>query len=371
VDTGEQWFTPEKQALFDLLRDVNAQLGSDDTTAAILSELSIRVRELTEAATEPVPLAAAPSFLAAVLADVEKRAAHFEQTGSTIMGYATGLTRLDDLLGGLEPGRVTILQAAPGTGKTTLANQIAYHVAAHAGAPVLYLSFENDPQDLTLKTLCRLAGVSLSHASKGLIQPEKLGEAARLFQARAGSLYYQAGNAATTIEAIRGTLRMIMRTHPDAGYPLVVIDYLQQLARATTGAGRGEDLFSQVSRVSGHLSSLANDPDIRAHVWAISSMNRESYKNAAAKNGLASGKGSGDIEYDAAHVLALNVDEKNQPPDSNTDCLFLGLVKNRFGPLGGLTLGRDRTTLRIAEVDNRGPNLSTNLGDRVRSNGGR
>jgi len=368
--TAEHLHTAAEEALADLCRDVYARLGVDDP-AAILSELSTAVRELTEAATEPAPLAAAPSFLAAVLADVEKRATHFEETGSTIMGHATGFPRLDGLMGGLEPGRVTILQAAPGTGKTTLSNQLAYDVAAHAGAPVLYISYENAPADLTLKTLCRLAGVSVSHASKGLIQPEKLGEAARLFEARAGSLYYQAGNAATTIEAIRGTLRTIMRTHPDAGYPLVVIDYLQQLARATTGAGRGEDLFSQVSRVSGHLSSLANDPDIRAHVWAISSMNRESYKNAAAKNGLASGKGSGDLEYDAAHVVALNVDETNQPPNSNTDCLSLGLVKNRFGPLGGLTLGRDRTTLRIAEVDHRGPNLSTGLGDRVRSNGGR
>ena len=35
VDTGEQWFTPEKQALYDLLRDVNAQLGGDDTAAQL------------------------------------------------------------------------------------------------------------------------------------------------------------------------------------------------------------------------------------------------------------------------------------------------------------------------------------------------
>jgi len=367
VDTGEQWFTPEKQGLYDLLRDVNAQLGGDDTAAAILSELSTRVRELTEAATEPAPLAAAPSFLAAVLADVEKRAAHFEQTGSTIMGHATGFPRLDDLLGGLEPGRVTILQAAPGTGKTTLANQIAYHVAAHAGAPVLYVSFENAPQDLVLKTLCRLAGVSITQVSKGLIQPEKLAEAARLFQARAGTLCYQPGNGGTTIETIRATLATMRRQHPDVGHPVVFVDYLQQLARAATLGGR-EDIFSAVSRISGQLSTLANETG--AHVWAISSMNRAGYANGA-KAGLASGKGSGDLEFDAAHVLNLNTDEKNQPTDSNTDCLHLALIKNRYGAVGGLTLGRDRTTLRIAEVDTRGPNLSTNLGDRVRSNGGR
>ncbi len=368
MDTGEQWFTPEKQTLYDLLRDVNAQLGGDDTAAAILSELSTRVRELAAAATEPAPLAAAPAFLAAVLADVAKRAAHFEQTGSTIMGHSTGFPRLDDLLGGLEPGRVTILQAAPGTGKTTLSNQIAYNVASH-GAPVLYISFENHPEDLTLKTLCRLAGVSVSQASKGLIQPEKLAEAARTFQARAGTLYYVVGNGSTTMESIRATLRTIMRTHPDAGHPVIFLDYLQRLAKAATGPGRGEDLFSQVTRTSGQLSTLANETG--AHVLAISSMNRESYKNAAAKNGLTSGKGSGDLEYDAAHVLALNVDEKNATPDSNTDCLHLGLIKNRYGAVGGLTLGRDRTTLRIAEVDHRGPNRSTGLGDRVRSNGGR
>ncbi len=342
-----------------------------DDPAAILSDLGTRVRELTDAATDPAPLAAAPSFIADVLADLERRTQHYAQTGSTIVGHATGLNRLDDLLGGLEAGRVTILQAAPGTGKTTLSNQLAYHVAAHSHAPVLYLSFENQPADLTLKTLCRLASVSLSQASKGLVQPVKLAEAAQIFQARAGSLYYQGGNGATTIETIRATLRTIMRAHPNAGHPVVVIDYLQQLARAATGGGRGEDLFSQVSRISGQLSSLAGDPEIQAHVWAISSMNRESYKNAKATNGMASGKGSGDLEYDAAAVLALNVDDTNRATDSNTDCLSLTLVKNRFGPLGGVSLGRDRTTLRIAEIDTRATDLGANLVGRLRENGGR
>ncbi|HEV2121350.1 MAG TPA: DnaB-like helicase C-terminal domain-containing protein [Chloroflexota bacterium] len=106
----EHLFTAAEEALADLCRDAVGRIGVDEPTA-ILSDLRTR-----------------------------GRVAHFERTGSTIMGHATGLSRLDDLLGGLEPGRVTILQAAPGTGKTVLSNQIAYHVAAHAGAPVLYLA---------------------------------------------------------------------------------------------------------------------------------------------------------------------------------------------------------------------------------------
>jgi replicative DNA helicase len=366
MDTGEQLHSAAEQALADLCRDIYDRIGADDS-AALIAELSTRVRELADTAADPMPLEAAPSFIADVLADLERRMQHFEQTGSTIMGHATGLNRLDDLLGGLETGRVTILQAAPGTGKTTLSNQIAYHVAAHSGAPVLYISFENDPIDLTLKTLCRLAGVSLSQASKGLVQPVKLAEAVRLFQARAGSLYYQAGNGATTLESIRATLVTIIRAHPNAGHPVVFIDYLQQLARSAT-LGSREDIFSAVSRISGGLSSLANETG--AHVLAISSMNRESYKNGA-KASMASGKGSGDIEFDAAHVLSLNTDDKNQPPDSNTDLLHLGLVKNRYGALGAVHLGRDRTTLRIAEIDTRATDPGHDLVGRTRENGGR
>jgi replicative DNA helicase len=216
--------------------------------------------------------------------------------------------------------------------------------------------------------LCRLAGVSVSQAAKGLIQPSVLGEAARTFQARGKTLYYVAGNGATTLESIRGTVESIIRRHPEAAHPVVIIDYLQQLARAAAGGGRGEDLFSMISRISGQLSSLAQST--QAHIWAISSMNRAGYANGA-KGGLASGKGSGDIEFDAAHVLTLNADEKNQPPDSNTDRLALSLVKNRYGAMGNISLGRDRTTLRIAQIDTRGPNLSSSMGDRVRSNGGR
>jgi hypothetical protein len=74
---------------------------------------------------------------------------------------------------------------------------------------------------------------------------------------------------------------------------------------------------------------------------------------------------------DAAHVLSLNTDEKNPRPDSNTDLLHLGLVKNRYGVLGSMNLSRDRTTLRIAEIDTRAMDPGHDLVGRIRENGGR
>lgn len=173
-----------KVELFSLVMELFSDRLQNDPPLDVLAYLRGQVERLTAGSMEPAALEPAPSYLADVLADLGARAQHFAETGSTIMGHPTGLTGLVELLGGLEAGRVTILQAAPGTGKTTFTNQIGYHVAAHTSAPVLYVSFENDPRDLTLKTLCRLAGVSVSQAAKGLIQPSVLGEAARTFQAR-------------------------------------------------------------------------------------------------------------------------------------------------------------------------------------------
>jgi replicative DNA helicase len=344
-------FSETRSALFDLLRDVNAGLYSEATDAALLADLIGRTRELADAtATDPAAIAPAPSQLADVLADIERRRAHYADTGSSIMGHSTGMAPLDDLLGGLEAGRVTTMLAAPAAGKTTLANQLAWTIAS-AGVPVLYVSFENETSDLIKKTIARLAGVNPAFIDRGLIDPEQLTDALETFRARGSSLYYLSGTASTTIEAIRAALIAITNRHPGAGHPLVIVDYLQQLARIT-GTGR-EDIRVRVGMVSRGLTDLAKA--YGAHIWAISSMNRESYRNGKSEAGMASGKESGDIEFDAAHVLTLTPGTEQQAPDANTDALTLKVAKNRYGRTGAVELHRDKATLRIAPAN--GPRL--------------
>ncbi|MEO8208650.1 MAG: DnaB-like helicase C-terminal domain-containing protein, partial [Chloroflexota bacterium] len=56
-----------------------------------------------------------------------------------------GLTPLDKTIGGgLRPGELLLLGGAQGTGKTTMALQMARNVAASGQASVLYLCFEHD-----------------------------------------------------------------------------------------------------------------------------------------------------------------------------------------------------------------------------------
>ncbi|HEU5397842.1 MAG TPA: ATPase domain-containing protein, partial [Gammaproteobacteria bacterium] len=88
----------------------------------------------------------------------EQRAAHVAATGEGVAAVpleATGVPHLDDVLGGgLPRGALVIVAGPPGSGKTTLANQMAF-AAAERGRRVLVLSALSEP---TSKLLDHLRG---------------------------------------------------------------------------------------------------------------------------------------------------------------------------------------------------------------------
>src|SRR5450756_1199376 len=60
-----------------------------------------------------------------------------------------GFTPLDKTIGGgLRPGELLLIGGAQGTGKTTMALQMARNVASSGQANVLYICFEHEEQDL-------------------------------------------------------------------------------------------------------------------------------------------------------------------------------------------------------------------------------
>lgn len=340
--------------------DTGAEEPADDATGA------------EEASRVMLRPAADPLELDPVMQDIAERLAHYQETGSAIRGHRTGIDPLDDKLGGLEAGRVTILQAQPGAGKTTFSNQVA-HTLASAGVPVVYVSFENEPADLMRKQLARLADVSPGRLDRGTL-PESgydaIDAAAERFAEEAATLYYLNGTAETTIETIRGALYYVRNQHPAGGHPVVMIDYLQQLARIA-GGGPRDDMMTRVGLISRGLTDLAKDEALRCHVWAISSMGREAYKNSNGKApGMAAGKYSGDLEFDASAVLSLTKGEPSQARDSNHAALLLSIVKNRYGQDGTIELEQSLRSLAITPRDTSGPRMvhpNGSAADRVRA----
>ncbi|MFF1717400.1 DnaB-like helicase C-terminal domain-containing protein [Streptomyces sp. NPDC058268] len=108
-------------------------------------------------------------------------------------GRLFGLADLDAATGGLQPGRLTLLAAAPGTGGSLLALAAARHTALIQGSPVLYAAAGLTTDVATRWIIAAEAGVDLrTLRAAALTGPEreaaeKAGE--RLSQARDRMLF--------------------------------------------------------------------------------------------------------------------------------------------------------------------------------------
>ncbi len=65
-----------------------------------------------------------------------------------MMRYSLGVDELDELLGGVEPGSVIVIEGSPGSGKTTFALSIVYKNVMTRGAKALYISLGETPEKL-------------------------------------------------------------------------------------------------------------------------------------------------------------------------------------------------------------------------------
>lgn len=222
----------------------------------------------------------------------------------------TGIDGLDAVLdGGLRPG-LYALGALSSMGKTTLAVQIADHIA-ESGRDVLFVTIEQSAREIVAKSLSRLVrtlhgtGYNVISATEAVSPSRRArwGEAqAKAFEDAVGAydaliaprMHIMEGTDQPTVEDVRAAAAM-MASH-DGQAPVIVIDYLQLMAPASE---RHTDKQA-VDRNVMALRQLARD--LKAPVIVISSLNRSSYSEGVT---LDSWKESGAVEYGSDVLLGL------------------------------------------------------------------
>lgn len=100
------------------------------------------------------------------VADALRQSEAAQQGKAGATGLMTGIPTLDDMWNGLYPGSLDILSARPRGGKTSLAMQIARHVAGQ-GQPVGVFSLEMPARDLGLVNLASMTGISADDIRRG------------------------------------------------------------------------------------------------------------------------------------------------------------------------------------------------------------
>lgn len=200
----------------------------------------------------------------------------------------------DEIAGGVHGGRMYVIGARPGDGKSLAAHNVAAH-AAELGHEALIFSVEMGSLEVTARLVAAGAKVEL----KELVRREVSDYAhARIveYSRRARQLPLSVVDKADiTMPYVRSVCRNHKRRH---GLSVVVVDYLQLVTGDSTIRSREQ----QVAQISRQLKLLSRELDVAVVVPA--QLNRESTRRSG-RPVMADLRESGAIEADADVVMLL------------------------------------------------------------------
>ena len=255
-----------------------------------------------------------------------------------LSGVGTGFKELDDLTGGLQPANLIVLAARPGVGKTSLALNIAQHVAIKGQAPVAIFSLEMSAQELGERLMCSMASVSSHKLRTGSLRND---DYSNLVQA-AGQLekadIFIDDTAGLNMFERRAKARRL-KTKIDLS--LIIVDYLQLMA----GDGRADNRQQEVANISRSMKQLARE--LSVPLIAVSQLNRSPEARADREPQLADLRESGAIEQDADMVMFIYEDPSD--PEAK-GVVKLKIAKNRNGPTDLVRMSFNKDYTRFSSM---------------------
>src|SRR5437879_837401 len=259
----------------------------------------------------------------------------FHQRQGMLTGVGTGFTDLDKMTSGFHGGEMIVIAARPSMGKTSLAMNIAEHVAVGERLPVGVFSLEMTSESLVLRMLCSRSRVNLRNIRDGFLAerdfPKLTGSAGKL----AGAPLFIDDSPALSILQLRAKARRMVQQY---AIKLFVIDYLQLLHSTSR---RAENRQQEIADISNGIKALAKGSKVPLIV--LSQLNRELEKGKNRKPRLSDLRESGAIEQDADLVALLykpRSGDDEDAPSQEQDALPVNLLiaKQRNGPTGDVSL---------------------------------
>jgi replicative DNA helicase len=253
-----------------------------------------------------------------------------------VSGIPTGIRQLDDLLGGLQRGIVTIGAGRPGMGKSALGLAIANNVSAGGGG-VHVFSLEDLASAYTDRGLAAEAGVP---AESFRTQQFTRGDLQRITHS-VGRLRNREGwfiddRAGITPDEI---VRSVRRERKRNKTQLVVVDFIQRLKRQPRQERR--DMIDEAMI----MFADAAKADGMAYL-VIAQINRDCEKRDDKRPILSDLKESGGLEEYAKCVMFVyrpHYYDQNAP----SDLIELIIRKNNNGRTGTVEANWDGPTVRI------------------------
>ena len=265
------------------------------------------------------------------LADADDRViAGLEQALPSV--FRTGLSEFDREYAGIPRGHVTTILGVPGSGKSSLALQLAIRIADY-GTPVRFFSYEMGAESLASNALSHDARVCVNHFRRSGARPTaeqmELIKGARHLHEKLDLELVEEPLSASEIASRCGL-------YAARGVGVVVIDYLQNLPSTET------DDVKRIESACRTIQRIARDRGMT--VLAVSQLTASAARDDRPPR-KSDGVGSGAIEqvsdlmigvYRPCVLQVRRPDETDRDWDARRLVAEIHVLKNKQGPCGAV-----------------------------------
>ena len=251
-------------------------------------------------------------------------------SGKKFPGISTGLSDLDRMILGLNKSELILIAARPGMGKTSIALNIALHVALVLKKTVAFFSLEMSREQLVTRLLSKAAMVPSQNLMTGQLTDSQWRSISEAAQQMSMSDIRIDDNPSVTVSDMKASCRRVK----DLG--LVCIDYLQLMSSAGTKNSWADNRQQAVSEISRMLKIMAKE--LNVPIICLSQLNRAVESRQDKRPLLSDLRESGSIEQDADAVVALYREGYYVKEAENPNLAEALILKNRRGSTGTVYL---------------------------------
>jgi replicative DNA helicase len=257
------------------------------------------------------------------------RVEEMSKNPNDITGVPTGFYDFDKMTSGMQAGDLIVLAARPSMGKTSLAINIAEHVALNEGLPVAVFSMEMGASQLAVRIVGSIGRIDQGHLRTGKLNDD---EWPRLVEAieklRNISLHIDETPGLTPSELRANARRLARQMGGKLG--LIVVDYLQ-LMTGSRGSD-GDNRATELGEISRGLKMLAKE--LQCPVIALSQLNRGVEQRTDKRPMMSDLRESGAIEQDADVIMFIYRDDYYNKDSKEPGVAEIIIAKQRNGPTG-------------------------------------
>ena len=223
-----------------------------------------------------------------------------------LVGVPTGLTDLDERLGGLHKSDLVIIAGRPSMGKTALATNIAFHAAKknsneNRKSVVAFFSLEMSSEQLSTRIVSEQSKIKSNDIRRGKITEEEMNRLIETSRSIHELPMLIDETPAITISTLSNRARRIKRLF---GLDLIVIDYIQLMSASSK---RYDGRVQEISEITQGLKALAKE--LNVPVLALSQLSRAAEQRDDKRPQLSDLRESGSIEQDADVVMFVYREE--------------------------------------------------------------